>query len=289
MADTTVNHPEILHASVRNKKGNPAMKQPRSRALGKAELEELFALSEAQQTLVKTTAIENLQIHRHNNLKWLYLHAPNNSAILSILDLDAPSTPVATYQHAMLIGAHATNVKSVCNLGMAIGSLERHISHTQPNMSIDSVEIMSTLVAIAQIEFQLPPSVNVHTMRAEDFLADNDAIFDLILCDIFDGGRPADCLKSISFFKRINKALSREGNLFLHLLPEDEQDAIEVLSPLRDVFAHQWLIDIPHCKNVVVVAGQRRLSPDVLAETINRARQNGLTCDFVLDAATELP
>lgn len=252
-------------------------------------IEQLLLLSRSQNSLVKTTEIEHIQIHQHQSLKWLYHYHPSNSAIISIINLDQPSIPVADYQHAMLSSVFLNKPLKLCNLGMATGAFERYLQHEKAQLKIDSVEVNAALISIAQTEFQLPNALNIANQTAESFLAQNETQYDVILCDIFEGEQTPESLTTQRFYEDLHKSINTAGIIAINLLPNDEQDMLDILIPLRQVFAHQWLIDIPNCKNIVLIISQRPLNQDVITSTFQTAQLHHLNTAHLIELAIQLP
>ena len=70
---------------------------------------------------------------------------------------------------------------------MGAGSVVKFIAEQNPSAKIDAVEIDESVIAIAEQVFEINkfPNINVIHADAEKFLQQNNALYDLILIDLF--------------------------------------------------------------------------------------------------------
>ena len=89
------------------------------------------------------------------------------------------------------------------------------------------------------------------------------ASYDIILCDIFiDEEHPA-CLYESDFYADVFNCLDKTGVLAINLLPESEEDVVEILLPMKNYFNHISLLEVTDHTNAIIFASSRKL-PDTL-------------------------
>jgi precorrin-6B methylase 2 len=126
----------------------------------------------------------------------------------STMDLLAPERLVFTYERMMLVAfALAAEPASVLMLGFGGGAMSRHLAAYLPQCAVTAVERDRVVIDLARTYFHNKRPV--HCGDAEDFVADTEAEFDVVLVDVYDvdGSSPLPA----GFWTDCKKALRPDG------------------------------------------------------------------------------
>jgi spermidine synthase len=221
------------------------------------DVDEYLRLSRVAGTLLcrGDDAGNPLEVHEHGGERWVYT---GEDSILSLMRLDAPADPVMP-NHIAMLGALLFVDRpphSVLNLGFGTGAFERFFGDRLPDTNIVSVDTSRTLVELARKYFAIRPDRPVIIRPAEHYLHDTTRVFDLILCDIFQGDRHPDCLADANFHADAAHRLAAGGVMAVNLSPATEQTLLDILLPMRRSFRHVMLVNQVDYGNVVVYAMQ---------------------------------
>ena len=108
---------------------------------------------------------------------------------------------------------------TVLMLGMGAGSVVKFIAEQNPSAKIDAIEIDESVIAIAEQVFEINkfPNIRVIHADAEKFLQQNNAVYDLILIDLFiDRDVPAFCNEEL-FAKQVSDVSSSYTKIIFNL------------------------------------------------------------------------
>lgn len=129
-------------------------------------------------------------------------------------------------------------------LGLGAGVVARLLNEKFPSARMTGVEIDSAMISLGKKYFALNQLNNLKIVisDASDFLAGNQYIFDLILVDLYLGGKIPEKFISAGFFKNLARILSPDGTLLLNVLttktnniePEKLIDKLKKLYKIRD-------------------------------------------------------
>ncbi|AWB66949.1 hypothetical protein C2869_11100 [Saccharobesus litoralis] len=245
--------------------------------------EQLISISQQNEYCLAT--FKSYSIHQWHNWRWLY-HA--SGTLLSVMDLTHPEQLSADYQWAMLAGwqlannndNHTQNQAKVLNLGMGLAGFERFFANVK--VAVDSVEIDTELVNIARQYFELSPTHPVIIEDAANLVAKlpkpkipQASHYDLILGDLFANSQVPSCLLKPEFYKDLACLINdNAGYLALNTLVDQQQDLLNIMQAIRQHFAHQVILDINGCKNIVILARQQTFCQQQLKQNFQALTQS---------------
>ncbi len=225
------------------------------------DIDEIIKLSRSKNQLIQTiNSMSGIEVHQHNHLRWLLT---SNDTILSIYDWQQKHKIITANQQAMLYSLALSSFfknkhKRILNLGVGGGCFERFFYHYYPNISLDSIEIDDKLIAFNQqyglLDSQWPIQLTTAEHYLQAHMQQKHQAYQVILCDIFAGSDHPGCLFEANFYRDLQQSLTSDGCLGINLLPQNQQELINILIPLRQHFSHVVLADIDSSRNVVVLA-----------------------------------
>lgn len=216
-------------------------------------IKEIYDLDDHESQVLYSAG--NAEVRQFSRYRWLNI---DGYLIQSVMDLDQPGklmNPVNIYMLAALY--FINNPLRVLNLGFGGGVFERYFNEYYANITLHSVESNETVIQLAREYFNIESAHPVYLQSAEKFVADNDQTYNLILCDIFSQEDHPPCLYGKSFYSDCQGCLSDNGIMVLNLVPESEEDLLEILLQLRKAFRHGCLLEIPEHQNIIVYASKQ--------------------------------
>jgi spermidine synthase len=168
-------------------------------------------------------------------------------------------------------------------VGLGGGAMVRFLTHHEPQVSIDAVEIDPVVVRIADAYFGVRSggNVRVHTADAVAWVESIENPYDIILMDAFL--RPSDetdatgvptRLKTLAFLGRLKQALS-PGGVVAFNINEHERIADDIAA-VETAFGQAAVYGVASGDNKVVIAAGGRTPAD---EDL-RARTGALDARF---------
>ena len=232
-------------------------------------LEKIYKLKPDESQLLYSGLIEEqrIEVREWERYRWLQL---GGDSVQSLMDLNVTDQIILPNIKALLSAfLFCPSPKRLLNLGLGAVSLERYLNAKRPEIGITSVEPIEQVIQLAKDYFFLPERVAVIQDTAEHFLSTHNDSYDIILCDIFAAEKQPDCLYDSSFYADVFKCLDMNGILAINLLPDSEQDVIDILVPMKNYFDNISLLEVPNHLNVIIFASSQKL-PSV-DELKNRA------------------
>ncbi len=226
-------------------------------------LEKIYELKPDESQLLYSGELEKkiIEVREWREYRWLHIGDDSVQALMLLNAIDQVVLP--NIQALLSVLLFCPSAKHVLNLGLGGASLERYLNSSWPEIRIRSVESNEQVIQLAKDYFNLPESIDVIGDSAENFLSTHNDIYDIILCDIFVADTQASCLYDNDFYANIYNCLDKEGVLAINILPESEEDVINVLLPIKNHFDYIYLLEFPDYTNAIIFASCRKL-PDML-------------------------
>ena len=232
-------------------------------------LEKIYQLKSDESQLLYSGLIDDqkIEVREWENYRWLHL---SDHSVQTLMLTDAVNqVALPNIQALLAVLLFCPSSKRLLNFGLGGASLERYLTSKWPEIDITSVESNRQIIQLAKEFFNLPKSINVIHDSAENFISKHSDNYDIILCDIFVADIQASCLYDRNFYENISHCLDKTGVLAINILPESEEDVVNVLLPLKNYFDHIYLLEFPDFSNAIIFASCERI-PD-RAELIRRA------------------
>ena len=229
-----------------------------ARTLGRLEHEEVSAFS-------------HIRVRRDGDIRALTFVRDNGQEVVqSRVNLAAPHTLVSPYARGMFASyLYQPHPRRVLVVGLGGGAMVRFLTHHEPQVQIDAVEIDPAVVRLAGQYFGVRSggTVRIHTADAVTFVESTADRYDVIFMDAFL--RPSDetdttgvptRLKTVAFLGRLKRALAPGGVIAFNI--NEHASMAEDLAAVRAAFGDVVIYRCPPADNKVVIAAESGISPD---------------------------
>ena len=226
-----------------------------ARVLGELEHEEVSPFS-------------RIRIRRDGDVRALtFVRDNGQEAVQSRVNLSSPHTLMSPYARSMFGSyLYQPQPRRVLIVGLGGGAMVRFLTHHEPHVIIDAVEIDPVVVRLADQYFGVRSggNVRVHTADAVKFVEAASERYDLILMDAFL--RPSDDtdttgvptrLKTQHFLGQLKRALTPGGVVAFNV---NEHDTMaDDIAAVAAVFGGVAIYRSPPADNKVLIATERGL------------------------------
>jgi spermidine synthase len=221
-----------------------------ARTLGELEHEEVSAFS-------------RIRVRRDGDVRALtFVRDSGQEAVQSRLDLNAPHALQSPYARGMFSSyLYQPHPRRVLIVGLGGGAMVRFLTHHEPQVQIDAVEIDSAVVRIAGEYFGVRTggNVRVHTADGVAFVESTTDRYDLIMMDAFlrpsndtDATGVPTGLKTLAFLDRLKRTLAPGGVVAFNINPHDSM--AEDIAAVAKTFGNAVVYGCPPSDNMVVIA-----------------------------------
>jgi len=216
-----------------------------------------------------------IRVTKFGNVRTLWFVRDNGDEVIeSQVDLKKPHDLLVEYTRFMFL-SYLVRPKQdrVLIVGLGGGSMVHFLQHYEPNTKVDVVEIDPVIVKIADKYFGVKSggNVNIITKDAFAYIKETDAKYDVIYMDAFlkpalgktdETGNPLK-LKTINFYKDLQKHLNADGLVVYNINPHDglEND----IKTIAEAFPSLYVFELRY-GGVVVVASMaaKQIDPATL-------------------------
>jgi spermidine synthase len=233
----------------------------------------------------ETSPFSRIRVRRDGDVRAMtFVRDNGQEAVQSRINLAAPGTLISPYARSMFAGyLYQPQPRRVLIVGLGGGAMVRFLTHHEPQVHVDAVEIDPVVVRLADQYFGVRSggNVRVHTADAVKFVETITDRYDLILMDAFL--RPSDDtdttgvptrLKTHEFLNSLNRALAPGGVVAFNV--NEHATMAEDIAAVRAAFGNAAVYRCPPSDNKVVVAA----GSAVPADNVMRARVEGLDARF---------
>lgn len=152
------------------------------------------------------------------------------------------------------------------NLGLGGASLERSLASIG-NLSLTAVEASRPIIDIAKRYFNLPKKVQVTCQKAEAFIKQSAATFDVILCDLFVGETSPDFLFTSGFYAQLKNISAYNTVLMINIRATSNKQLLTLLLKIKKYFPYLAVIEFDDFANIVIVCSLHAIpSRDILQQ-----------------------
>lgn len=217
------------------------------------------------------SAYSRIRIRRDGDVRALTFVRDNGREVVqSRVSLTEPHTLVAPYARGMFASyLYQPDPRRVLIVGLGGGAMVRFLTHHEPQVYIDAVEIDPAVVRLADEYFGVRSggNVRVHTADAVRFVESTADRYDLILMDAFlrpssdtdTAGVPTG-LKTQAFLDRLKRTLAPGGVVAFNV---NEHDGMAGdISAVAATFGHVAVYRCPPAGNRVVIAAEGGMATD---------------------------
>lgn len=243
-----------------------------ARTLGRLEHEEVSAFS-------------RIRIRRDGDVRALtFVRDDGREAVQSLVSLAAPHTLMSPYARGMFASyLYQPHPRRILIVGLGGGAMVRFLTHHEPDVQIDAVEIDPVVVRLADEYFGVRAggNVRVHTADAVRFVESTSDRYDLIFMDAFlrpsgdtDATGVPTRLKTLEFLGRLKQALAPGGVVAFNV--NEHASMTDDIAAVASAFGQVAVYRCPPGSNRVVIAAESGLPAD---EDV-RARIDALDARF---------
>lgn len=233
----------------------------------------------------EVSAFSRIRVRRDGDVRTMtFVRDNGREAVQTRVDLTAPQTLLSPYARGMFAGyLYQPHPRRVLIVGLGGGAMVRFLTHHEPHVSIDAIEIDPAVVRIADEYFGVRTggNVRVHTADAVAFIESTVERYDLIMMDAFlrpssetdATGVPAR-LKTHAFLARLKQTLTPDGVVAFNV--NEHATMAGDIAAAADVFDHVVVYRCPPADNKVIIATADGLP----ADNDMRARIDALDARF---------
>ena len=233
----------------------------------------------------ETSAFSRIRIRRADDVRAMtFVRDDGAEVVQSRMNLNAPQTLVSPHARGMFVSyLYQPHPRRVLIVGLGGGAMVRFLTHHEPQVLIDAVEIDPVVVRLAAEYFGVQPSANVrlHTADAVKFVESTTDRYDLILMDAFlrpssdtDATGVPTQLKAMPFLSRLKRALAPGGVVAFNV---NEHDGMaDDITAVSAAFGRVAVYRSPPADNRVVIA----LEGGIVGDDELRARIAALDTRF---------
>lgn len=242
-----------------------------ARTLGQLEHEEVSTFS-------------HIRVRRGGDVRTLTFVRDNGQEVVqSRVNLVVPHTLISAYARAMFASyLYQPQPSRVLIVGLGGGAMVRFLTHYEPQLHIDAVEIDPVVVRLADEYFGVRSggNVRVHTADGVAFVESTSDRYDVIFMDAFlrpssdtDAAGVPTALKTQAFLAGLKQALAPGGVVAFNV---NENDSMaDDIAAVAAVFDHVAVYRSPPADNRVVIASEGGTTDDAV-----RARIGALDARF---------
>lgn len=219
----------------------------------------------------EASAYSRIRVRRDGDVRTLtFVRDNGQEAVQSRVDLTAPHILQSPYARGMFASyLYQPHPRRVLIVGLGGGAMVRFLTHHEPEVRIDAVEIDPVVVRLADEYFDVRSSgnVRVHTADAVKFVESTEDRYDLILMDAFlrpssdtDTTGVPTRLKTLAFLGRLKQTLAPGGVIAFNVNEHASVD--DDIAAVATAFGHAVVYRCPPADNKVVIATEGGLASD---------------------------
>ncbi len=231
------------------------------------------------------SAFSTIRVRRDGDVRALtFVRDNGQEAVQSRVNLNAPHILESPYARGMFASyLYQPEPRRVLIIGLGGGAMVRFLTHREPRVQIDAVEIDPAVVRIADQYFGVRSggNVRVHTADAVKFVESTADRYDLILMDAFlrpssdtDTTGVPTRLKTLEFLGRLKRALAPGGVVAFNV--NEHASMADDIAAVAAAFGHAAVYRCPPANNKVIIA----VAGGMATDDDMRARVSALDARF---------
>jgi spermidine synthase len=217
------------------------------------------------------SAFSRIRVRRDGDVRALTFVRDNGQEVVqSRVNLTAPHTLLSPYARAMFASyLYQPHPRRVLIVGLGGGAMVRFLTHHEPAVQIDAVEIDPAVVRLADEYFGVRSggNVRVHTADAVAFVESAADRYDLILMDAFlrpssdtDTTGVPTRLKTLAFLGHLKRALAPGGVVAFNV--NEHASMADDIAAVAAAFGRVVVYRCPPADNKVVIAAAGGIATD---------------------------
>lgn len=219
----------------------------------------------------EVSAFSRIRVRLDGDVRALtFVRDNGQEAVQSRVNLKTPHTLISPYARGMFASyLYQPHPRRVLIVGLGGGAMVRFLTHHEPQVHIDAVEIDPVVVRLADQYFGVRSggNVRVHTADAVTFVESSTGRYDLILMDAFlrpssdtDTTGVPTRLKTQAFLDKLKRALAPGGVVAFNV---NEHDSMaDDIAAVAAAFGSVAIYRCPPADNKVVIAAEGGMATD---------------------------
>ncbi|MCC7127059.1 MAG: fused MFS/spermidine synthase, partial [Acidobacteria bacterium] len=219
----------------------------------------------------EVSAFSRIRVRRDGDIRALtFVRDNGQEAVQSRVDLTSPQTLLSPYARGMFGSyLYQPQPRRVLIVGLGGGAMVRFLTHHEPQVQIDVVEIDPVVVRIADEYFGVRDggNVRVHTADAVALIESTAERYDLILMDAFlrpssdtDTTGVPTRLKTQAFLARLKQTLTPGGVVAFNV--NEHATMVDDIAAVEAVFGSAAVYSCPPSDNKVIIATEGAVPSD---------------------------
>jgi spermidine synthase len=219
----------------------------------------------------ETSSFSRIRIRRDGDVRAMTFVRDNGQEVVqSRVNLSAPQSLVSPYARGMFASyLYQPHPRRVLIVGLGGGAMVRFLTHHEPQVRIDAVEIDPAVVRLADQYFgvRTAGNVRVHTADAVKFVESTQDRYDLILMDAFlrpssdtDPTGVPTRLKTLAFLGRLKQALAPGGIVAFNI--NEHGSMADDIAMVASAFGRVAVFRCPPSDNKAVIAAEGAVATD---------------------------
>lgn len=201
----------------------------------------------------------SMSVRENQRFRWLEIA----NTIQTVMDLSEPYKLVLPHLHGMALSLfYKQHPKSVLELGLGGGALQRYFNHYLNDTNYHSIELAPKVIEYFVTFFANGienPQQQVTQANALEAIKQYTNI-DILFVDLFADHAPPAFINDIHFYQDCFNALADDGLIVINLLPVGEIQTMDVEYLLSEISGvSPAIFSIPHYKNRILIGSRRPL------------------------------
>jgi spermidine synthase len=219
----------------------------------------------------EVSTFSRIRVRREGDVRALtFVRDNGQEAVQSRVDLTAPQTLMSPYARGMFASyLYQPHPRRVLIVGLGGGAMVRFLTHHEPEVRVDAVEIDPAVVRIADQYFGVRSggNVRVHTADAVSFVESTMDRYDVIFMDAFlrpssdtDTTGVPTRLKTLEFLHRLKGTLAPGGVVAFNV--NEHASMADDIAAVTAAFGRAIVYRCPPADNKVVIATEGDIATD---------------------------
>jgi len=211
-----------------------------------------------QQVYFSQRADTRIEVIKSKKHMWLTI----NHVVQSAIELSPPYRPALPHCMVMLLPLiHDRVPEQVLELGGGAQSIQRYLTHSQPNVQFTSVESNPDVIKLTREVFPSGADLNIVETDAFEYVhqcAKQNQTFDWIIVDLFHGADSSINAGHISFFDKVHQCLNNDGWLILNCLYPEHEKRDKLVNQVAQTFSHSpYMFAVPQMQNHILLINKQ--------------------------------
>jgi spermidine synthase len=197
---------------------------------------------------------DRITIYQNENYTWLLVR----DVIQSAIENQRPYRPILHHCFVMLLPMlHHKTPNSILELGGGGLAIQRYLSYAYPSIKVTSIEGSQKIIDVVDEYFPAIDQPSVIKQDAFSFIDtahQNQAHYDWIISDLFQGDESPILIKNQRLFKQLYDLINPNGWLIVNCLIDNDEDVMLLGDYLKQAFNNKhYIFAVPNMQNHILM------------------------------------